>query len=346
MKPVLLLYRIPATWMAQIAKQPKIAEAWDVVAWHELEGPIEKPPPSIIAQYKTRHDDGAPEEALTREILDKYDVKTALLLTPLRGLTENVAGVLKTQGVGVIWCEVFPGGKLLLDRAGCQYTTDSDIARYGGSFPSLPPTAPNGTRFDQPPARSAAEIRDRAAIVNGDRVVVVFGQVPYDSALLRGPMDYYKWLDAIFTRNPETTFLFKQHPAGLKNRKLLTEGVEGYQNVRVVDESIYSLFHTFRAFASYSSTVIFEGALFGRFFATCGRHFMDGDGMCLRIRHALDAKRLYVRLLEFRPDADAVRTRLAFLTRAYALKPSDPALAQRLSLPSDEFFNLYWEAPA
>jgi len=342
-KPGLLLVRIFGHWSAQIAKNPEIAKNYETVAlcWAGAHG---YDPSNFAGLYQgiDHGGPGAPEGivALTREIIQKHNVRKCIILTPLYWFSNAVKEALDEAEVDTIWSEVFPDNRIILDRAGCQYTADNDIVRHAPAFPDVPADPPKSTRFRQPDARTPAEIRAAAKIENGQPVVVVLGQVPGDHALLdtTGGMNYYRWLHSIFTKNPNTAFLFKQHPAGKNNVNARTKNIEMYHNVRIVDESIFSLFLAFDAFAAFSSTAIMEGVIQGKAFATGGHHFINHPDLCLRLSSPEDAENLYEKIRAFKSDDDLRKRWIAFLTRGYTMRPSSPLLSQRLAVSSGQFF--------
>jgi len=286
----------------------------------------------------TRHDP-EPMKEEARGIMSRYPLSLVVLLTPLYWYSEAIRQVADEKGIPIMWAEIFPGGKVVFDRIGCQYTRDNEIIRYADSAPLTDPEFPDSTRFTQPTQRMPYEMR---ADYNPDNkpCVVVFGQIPQDHSLMdtNGGIGYYEWLDAVFRQNPDTLFLFKQHPHWKANANVRTTNIETYANVREVDESIWSLFPSFDAFASYSSTCIFEGAIQGKVFATGGLHYLNHPGLCMRIVRPDQASDLYEKLRAFRLDESLLKNRLSFVTRRYALKPTSPLVGDRFKLTSEEFF--------
>jgi hypothetical protein len=267
-------------------------------------------------------------------LIRRLGVARAIILTPLYWVFNAVRDACDRARVDSIWSEVFLTEKLILDRVGCQYTADSELVRYADTASPLDPEPLGPTRFGQPGDRDPAEMRRAVASGHG-RIVALFGQVPGDNALAdsSGGMPYREWIDAVVGRNPSTLFVFKHHPA------VRTPGVEAHRNLRAVKESLRTLLAAFEAFAAYSSTVIIEGAAeTGRLFATGGHHLLGGNGLCLRVRSPNEAEGLYERIRGARPDPAALKKRLGFVTRRYALRPSSPDFARRLNESSESFF--------
>lgn len=337
-KPGLILVRVPPAHATRLASNPRIADRFQVVLMaYENKS---RPDPSIPVVPFGGHRTEEEYQRIARETAEKYDGSHGVVLTPLMGLSNLVRAGLSEGGVKeLLWSEVFLSGKLILDRVGCQYTHDNEIIRYADHFPILTPEIPLDTRFRQPHFRPPGTVRDRNS--NGhEKVVVMFGQVPGDHATkdTHGGMSYYEWIDALVTRNPDTLFLFKQHPASKMTAGAFTRGIEKYRNVREIDECLNTLFMAFDAFAAYSSTVIFEGAIQRKVFATGGFHFLHHPELCLRITAPNEADNLYDRMLEFRRNEEIATRYLGFITRAYCLAQTSPLMCDRLTEPSKRYF--------
>lgn len=281
---------------------------------------------------------------LAGEMADRRGFRLAVVLTPLCWFSEAAAEALRARGCEVVWSEGFLGRRLMFDRVGCHYTARNEIDAHADSWPALPPDRPAGTRLPQPPDGTAGDLLELAG---GPDAVVLWGQVPDDHATYEtaGGLEYQDWVEAILDGNPDTRFVFKHHPHGRGCPHGLTPRIEGRPNVAVVDESLDVLLRAFRLHAAYSSTVILEGALRGLAFATGGRHYLDAEGLRLRVARREDAHGLAARLSAFRPDPDRLARRLAFVTRAYALDPSDPRVLDRLTLTSEDYFKKRREDP-
>lgn len=331
--PSLLLVRIPPLYAAALARNVHVTSRWRVLL---LDTSPADPIQGIADRYCVPwSSDGKGVAECTAEILRIRRVTHAVVLTPISKYGIAAWATLADAGVNILWSEVFPGGKLLLDRLGCQYTGRNEITLYEDRVAPLDPELPIGTRWTQPPPQCAEELWK----AYGREAIVVFGQVPHDHSLLEqdGP-SYLEWLDIIFSANPGTTFLFKQHPASESLEMARTPGLEKYPNVLQINASVDSLFLAYRTYAAYGSTTILEGVSRSLSFATCGRHFVDVDGLVLRIKTPEGASDLLGKLKAFRPDPALLRRRLQFLTRYYAMHPEDPRFEARISLTSDDFF--------
>lgn len=259
----------------------------------------------------------------------------AMIWTPLFGLAETAAAVLRKQGVDVMWVEDFFDGKVILDRIGCQYTEKSELKKYLPMWRSRIIRFPVDTRFAQPSGKIPRILYRRYGGPN--RTVVVFGQVPRDMALkeTRGRIPYLDWLSSLFEANPKTLFLFKHHPAAKTDRKILKDR----ENVIEIKESIKSLFRAYYAFASWSSTTIIQGALVGAKFAAEGRHFLDDERLVVRTSPGAGMRDIYRRIVSFKPDPDLMSRALSFVTTRYAVHPASPLFVERITSSSEKYFS-------
>lgn len=342
-KDGLLLVRVPFSLAGEMAKNPTVADRFNIVTLDISYLDQFRMQGGFAACYAHGQDPAlrAELENLVRRIVVEHKVTHAVVLTPLFWYSEAVAQVLDGAGVKRIWSEVFLGGKLIFDRLGCQYTHVNEINEFADSLPTMIPDLPTVTRFRQPELVLPKVLRAKYG-VEGGQAMAVLGQVPSDNALkdTTGGLSYYEWLDAIFRQNPDTKFLFKHHPVIKMNPRGATEGLEKYPNVRVVDESIWSLFLAFDAFASYNSTAILEGLIQRKRFMTGGFHFMSHPGLCLRATAPEDAVSAYERVTSLSLDQSVCERRISFVTRRYTLLPSDHRMADRILLPSAEFYGL------
>jgi hypothetical protein len=305
---------------------------------HEIFSVLENTPPEplsfphTVVSYKIGDPVRISEEI--RALLFKFRPSVAIVWTPLLWYSEAAAAAIRASGVNLIWGEIFMDGKIVLDRQGCQYTRSNDLQTYLPSWTSTAIDPPRTTRIQQIPDQPPESLY--AILGPPDRTIVVFGQVPQDRALMDnlGRTPYLRWLDTLFSENPQTRFAFKHHPltptSFLYGRR---------RNVSTTDASIWSLFRAYRAFAAWSSTVIMEGIMAGVSFVTEGHHFLDDPRLVLRVSPGR-AGRLLPRIASFAPDPLLLQRTLSFVTTRYALHPSDPLFPQRLLLPSDEFFSL------
>jgi len=333
--PSLLLVRVPAVHAAALATNEYVTNRWRIIM---LDVDPAEPIKGISARYCEPWTlDGAKVEERVTEIVRLYKVSHAIVLTPLSQYGMAAWKVLAGCGVDTLWGEVFPDGKLVLDRLGCQYTARNEIALYEDEVQPLTPELPIGTRFPQPQERTTADLWT----AYGREAIVVFGQVPCDHSLLgQEEPGYDHWLDLLFRANPETKFLFKQHPAVEWTELARTKGLDEYPNVREINESIHSLFSAYDTCAAYGSTTILEGVSRHLAFVTGGRHFVDSDRLVIRMKSLGGAVDLWRKLRAFQPDEGALKRRLGFLTRYYALRPEDPRIADRLIRSSDDYFRM------
>lgn len=270
-------------------------------------------------------------------------VTHAIISQPLFWYSECAGRAARRAGAEVIWFERFPGGNCIFDKIGCQYTSDSDLLRYGGKGPFLFPKEPHETRLEQPgyiPPRELVRKYD----ADPENTIVLFGQSHLDMSLVdhTDRLHYELWVTELVERNRNTTFLYKRHPLyGMrKERRDPLAGILGLSNVKKFDESIFSAFDAFRFFAAYSSTVILEGAFRGKAFITGGRHFLDKEGLCLRAFHGPSLNIAVDRLRKFSFNWKMLIHRLGFITRRYTLPLLSGLLAKRIELSSEQFFSM------
>lgn len=338
MKPGVLVVKTPPPWSCLLSANKVLTREYHIVC---LDGYPKERYPSAHNITSIYEDHGKGDFAgRIAEIVDRHAIQCAIVLTPLWWYGEEAAKALRSLGVRVLWSEIFPGKRMLFDDLGCQYTSVNQLKIHADRFPPLRPAFPKATRYPQPAWKDPSLLRRKHQEDTNRPIIAVFGQVPADNALrdMTGGVSYYEWLDAIFTENPDTTFLFKQHPAWKTNKALLTMGLDKYPNVTELDESLDSMFMAFDAFAAYSSTVIFEGAVHRKHFATGGQHFLERDGLRLRITSKEEAQGLYSKLMSFKVDEDLRNRWLAFITHAYTMEPGDPRIVERLRLTAEEFF--------
>lgn len=326
----LLLVRVPPSLASAISLNPAVCERWDVSL---VDDGRNAPAPGLHkAVFGIKPADSF--ETVSKLIAEQ-PISHAIILTPYSVFGEGAVRALEQRKIPFLWSEVFPGNRLLLDRLGCQYTDPNEIS-YESRILQLDPDLPIGSRFPQPQDKPI----DALHKIHGKDAVVVFGQVPNDHSLLHQPAPSYpEWLDLLFTSNPSTRFLFKHHPIHAHNPMGLTPGIGCYPNVRVINESIHSLFKAYDAFAAYGSTTVLEGVALGLSFATHGRHFADRSDLVLRVSSPSAAKDLLGKLRSFKPNLPSLRRRLSFLTRYYAFRPNDPRIATRILLSSEAFFS-------
>lgn len=333
MRPGLLLVRTP--YHVQIGTNAEVRGNYRIVYLGTSRPATDDGTDEIHISPVTH--DSAEIEGIVDRVVRASGIEFALVTTPYSEYGEKAARALKNKKVRFLWTEVFPGTKLCLDRFGCQYTHQNEIDVYEGTISPLEPELPIPTRLKQPSPKRPEDLH----AAYGAEAIPVFGQVPFDNSLKR-PADrlsYYDWLDGLFRGNPSTKFLFKHHPASAANSMAKTEGIDQYPNVTVIDESVESLFEAYKGFAAYNSTVILEGVSRGLPFVTGGRHYLDSRKMVVQAHRRDALEGVAGRLPHFIPEADALRHRLTFLTRYYAIDPRAPLMLDRITKESRAFFS-------
>lgn len=276
-----------------------------------------------------------------RRVLEEHKITHVLISQPLLWYSEVAATVCREFGVEqVTWFEDFLGGAHIYDKLGGPYTAHNEIQKFSEQMPVQEPLIPAATRFQQPVVKTPDEIVKTYG-TDPEKTVVVFGQTEWDMSLAEheGRLPYEDWIRTLIRSNPGMTFLFKDHPS-YKTRgvsELARELVLG-RNVQLYTESIWPTFQTFRHFASYSSTVILEGAFAGKRFITGGRHFLDDPELSLVATGADQLAGACARAREFKVNELKLRSYLSFITRFYTMVPTDSRLTARLTTSSEEFF--------
>jgi hypothetical protein len=263
----------------------------------------------------------------------QYKVSHALVTQRLLWYSQLVGQVCKELGIQLTWCECFFDDRIIMDRLALQYCKDNDI-KYEVIGPLEPPLLPKKTRQPQPATLAPEELRAKLGVTDPANTVVVLGQTYYDMAVVEFPwLNYGRWLEALFKANPKTQFLFKHHP------QKATPLIETYKNVRVINESLESLWGAFDLFASFSSTTIFEGMIHGKKFATGGYHFCSGVSMPVHAPE--EATNLVERLKAYTIPTDAWNRRLFFICNRYTVPLVSPHLWERMNKPSKQYFEEY-----
>lgn len=257
------------------------------------------------------------------------NVTHAIIAQPLQWYSIEVDAAFATFASGPhavrrFWLESY-FDRAYLDEVGALYMRDNEVRRYCYSVSPAAPIFRPVSKFSQPARVDPETIH--AHFGPPSVTVVIFGQVPGDMALVDGGgLPYAEWLDAIIASNPETRFLFKQHPFGR------TE-LANYPNVTEVDVDVLSLLDAYRYAAAYSSTVIAEGIARGVLFATGGNHAMFGHTLHIGARgHAGGLVEQLATFIPCYPDEEGARRRLGFLDRRYSLRLSDPCVLDRLTV--------------
>ena len=105
---------------------------------------------------------------------------------------------------------------------------------------------------------------------------------------------------------------------------------EKYKNVIVCDENIQSLFDAFDCFASFSSTVIYEGLLQGKKFATGGYHFCNNPKLVYLLARPEWCGNLLLKLKSFVIDKEILTKYLSFVSTKYAVSIKTNQFAEKL----------------
>lgn len=263
-----------------------------------------------------------PVERLVSRIIRQHEVELVVTVQKLLWYSDVLEDVAARRRVPLVWTEAYFDDRIIVDRVGLQYCRENEL-RHETGFGAVDPVLPRRTREPQPLT---------GHLPAGPDDVFVFGQVPYDMALVQRPgLGYEDWLDALFRSRPGSRFWFKHHPVAP------TPNLERYSNVRVVDVPIATAFDSCRRFAAFSSTTIYEGMCRGKWFVTGGYHFCSGHGLTVEAPDPGDGS-WWDRLATHAPDPERVRQRLAFVCNAYTLPLESPALIERFEVPSDVFF--------
>jgi hypothetical protein len=329
----LLAVRCPPRWVSQLAVNPYRQKLWPgLVSLHQVDRHLF--PCDAAYQDTPSESEREPVVKLLNEIIERHNVTHALVTQKLLWYSDVVEQVYRARGVDLTWCEMFFDYRAIFDRSGLHYCRRNDLEDYGG----LPmewgnPRFPRSDRQAQPAEMDRENLSQKLNASGGE--IVVFGQVPHDMALREFPgLTYAEWLHQLFTRNPQTTFLFKHHPLAP------TEGVEQHPNVRVVNENLRSLLLAFSYFAAFSSTTIFEGAILGKRFLTGGYHLLRGHSLQASRAEDLENARAKLAGQDDIQQNECLprRRRLAFICNAYALRLDGLALVERLTRSSTDFF--------
>lgn len=255
-----------------------------------------------------------------RQIIKNYHIELVIITQKLWRYSNIAEKVCKELGIRVVFTEYFFDNKLIFDDIGLQYTQENQS--IGES--TLPIDWPKKDREPQPVDRTKEEVLDRYNIPQDSKIVVVYGQVPWDMSLVESPagMTYDEYIDGLFLNNPDTIFLFKPHP-----KIHYRESREfSFPNMKKVDESLRTLFQ-FEAHTAYSSTVIFEGVSKGLRFATVGYHLLQQHTYKIKPGNFND---IYNKIISYQLDMDKVRKAVSYITNIYAMDMRDKYLAERL----------------
>jgi hypothetical protein len=333
---MLAIVRLPRVWMLLIDQNPALKSVRKLFTGQEPYDLCRQTCPGPMWTVHFHSVKGLKHARVYHEIKSLFHrckVSHALVTQRLLWYSVLVERVCRELGIQLTWCEVFFDDRIIMDRQGLQYCKDNDI-HYEAIGSAELPLLPQKTRQPQPTTMPPEALRAKLGVVDLPNTVVVMGQTPYDMAVKEYPwVGYEAWLDALFRNNLSTWFLFKHHP------QAKTPGIENYSNVRVIDESLESLWGAFDLFASFSSTTIFEGMIRGKKFATGGYHFCSG--LSLPVHTAVEARNLVERLKAYSIPTEAWNRRLFFVCNRYTVPLNSPRLWERMNKPSKKYFEEY-----
>lgn len=277
-----------------------------------------------------------PKEAfdLIRDIFRLYAITHVIASQKLLWYSNLIEQAASEFNAKILWCEPFFDEYSICDKSGLQYTRINDLV-FDDRTPDVAPDLPRSTRQVQSSTGQADYLRDFYAEKRKD-VIVTFGQVPHDMALVEYPgLKYESWLRTLFESNPNTVFLFKHHPL------VSTPDIQNIPNVHVINDSIFELFNNFIYFAAFSSTTIFEGILRGCKFVTGGYHFLSGTNATLEASSRDSLAGVYEKLKNLTIDYSRLDRRIRFVCNEYVLSLSDEKIFHRLNLDSEKYFYLF-----
>jgi hypothetical protein len=279
-------------------------------------------------EFKSCHTWGhveMPEEYLKdqfRGIIKEHGIELVIIAQKLFKYSNAAESVCQELGIKHLFTEYFFDNKLIFDDRGLQYTrVNQSIGKC-----DLPIDFPLADREEQPDDLSLEDLRARYNIREGQKVVVIYGQVLWDMSLIESQsgMTYDEYMEGLCNSNPDTTFLFKPHPKdhyGVNNTSKYR-----FPNMKRANESLRTLFQL-PAHTAFSSTVIFEGVMQGKSFASVGYHLLQHHTHRLERGGFGD---IYEKIVAYRPDMEAVSKAVSYITNIYALPMSDPFVCRRL----------------
>lgn len=231
-----------------------------------------------------------------------------------------------------IWCgERFFDYKIILDTKGLQYTPINNLI-YAENHQSNDIIPIKKNREPQPNLINNDDIYKKYG-VSRENTIVFFAQTCYDEAvkISTSPFipTYYEFIQHLIERNKNAKILIKYHPQE-NIHKLHRRFEKEYSNVIVCDENIESLFSAFDYFASFSSTVIFQGLMQGKKFVTCGYHLVRDKRLVLEISRPEWLSNIISKLRSFKIDENYRQKRLSFITKKYAVDINSQELLKKL----------------
>lgn len=262
------------------------------------------------------------QKVFFQELLQEQKIDLVVIAQKLFYYSDIAENVCRRMGVRYLFTERFFDNKLIFDDVGLQYTRENQAK--GES--DLPIDWPKQDRELQPEDLTLQQLIDKYQLQGFEKLVVIYGQLPWDMSLVQSPenMPYDEYIKALCVNNPDTTFLFKNHPRG--KRALSKFKNAKYPNLIFVNESLRTLFQL-PAHTAFSSTVIFEGVSRGLKFASVGYHLLQGHTHRLMRGGFGD---VYNKIVGRPLDMKAVARATSYITNIYTIRMDDPRLAERL----------------
>ena len=283
---------------------------------------------------------------LCEKILTENKIDLVINAQPLHPLHTIMEAECKKRSIDTINYETFFDDKMVLDRTGSQYTESNDIREYVKKI-SIPSDFqieyPKASRQVQPRTINRSAFFKRYSLREGDKHVVVLGQLNWDMSLKHSSNPdingQEQFLRKLFESNPDTIFLFKNHPQ-YKSSRFIHEMnfVPSYKNVRIINESLETLFDNFECFVSFSSSCIMEGLIRGRKFATIGYHFCNDPELVFQLKTNEKFFDIYESLQRFVINQKLLSRYLYFVCNLYAVPMDSEQLFHRLSKTSKDYF--------
>ena len=278
-------------------------------------------------------------------LLDSHNIDTVINSQPLHPYNEWMGNICKQRGLNVINTEMGLDDKMIFDRVGSQYTRDNEINQFVELIDASKKTQlPQSTRQPQPDKLNRGQFFNKYSLVPNKEYVVVLGQLAWDMSVKQSMnprysqyMDYWNQI----LRDKKQLFIVKCHPLYLKGgRNKDIQFLRKYQNVKLVNESLETLFDLFDYYTSFSSTTIFEGLLKRKKFATMGYHFCNNDNLVLQLRDK--PMNLLSQLKELRVDEELLKKYIHFVTNYYMVDLESEQLYHRITMSSEEYFKQRW----
>lgn len=353
-KKNLLISRIRAVRCEKLLNNPEIAKRFNIftvdhtpLSNYEDKGFVKSYRfPSVGNVCKPEVDEYKEAEIyrFCTDIIRDNNIDIVINAQPLHPYNKILSEVCMVNGVDVLHYETFFDDKFVLDRIGGQYTIENEIEKYIDDI-KIPlfskPDLPKSSREKQPDILSRDNVYQKYGLSYDKEYVVVFGQLLWDYSLkntmnpqITDPVEFYTHL---FELNPSTTFLFKIHPKISENHGDM-QFLKKYKNVKIVNESLDTLFTAFDYFASFSSHCILEGLINHKKFATMGYHYCNNPKLVYQITQNKDFENIIEKLNFFEIDKNKLAKYLYFICNLYTIDSQSYKMVERLTSSSDEYF--------